>query len=398
MTLRARRELVQCCGIVGEKCIACRKKVGIGRCGARGGGEYDDGGEHQTAQDRSRSSRYQHDRDYRLLSCSVDGPGPDVASASGAAADGKIHRLPAATRRKRRTRDGSTAKVRSGRCRHGQRQRLRRNAACGGAAGRIWRRVRSQGRVGSSHARRDVRVRRSAAARGLACIIAGAGGAAHLPGMLAAKTQLPILGVPIPSKHLHGKDSLFSIVQMPKGMPVATFAIGEAGASNAALFAVAMLARGDAALGEQARRLSRRADHGNVRAMRCRRGHARSDTAGFLAGAARRRSTGSHVLHGGAKHGLPRRRPGSGGRQPGGIGCRSTPARRLRRPEALRTLATLVRAATTEFENVPAASLEYSRTARAWRQQRKASLSHRTAFAKSNFLRTRVSMSHHLRY
>ena len=84
--------------------------------------------------------------------------------------------------------------------------------------------------------------------RGLAAIIAGAGGAAHLPGMLAAKTSLPVLGVPVPSKHLSGVDSLYSIVQMPKGVPVATFAIGEAGAVNAALFAVALLAREDAAL------------------------------------------------------------------------------------------------------------------------------------------------------
>lgn len=81
--------------------------------------------------------------------------------------------------------------------------------------------------------------------RGLACIIAGAGGAAHLPGMLAAKTSLPVLGVPVPSKYLKGKDSLFSIVQMPRGIPVATFAIGEAGATNAALFAAAMLANHD---------------------------------------------------------------------------------------------------------------------------------------------------------
>jgi 5-(carboxyamino)imidazole ribonucleotide mutase len=87
-----------------------------------------------------------------------------------------------------------------------------------------------------------------AAGRGLRCIIAGAGGAAHLPGMLAAKTPVPILGVPVPSKHLNGLDSLLSIVQMPGGIPVATFAIGEAGAKNAGLFAVAMLARGDAAL------------------------------------------------------------------------------------------------------------------------------------------------------
>ena len=81
-----------------------------------------------------------------------------------------------------------------------------------------------------------------AAARGLKAIIAGAGGAAHLPGMLAAKTTVPILGVPVASKHLSGVDSLHSIVQMPKGIPVATFAIGAAGAANAALFAVAMLA------------------------------------------------------------------------------------------------------------------------------------------------------------
>ena len=87
-----------------------------------------------------------------------------------------------------------------------------------------------------------------AAARGLQAIIAGAGGAAHLPGMLAAKTTVPVLGVPVPSKHLAGVDSLHSIVQMPKGIPVATFAIGSAGAANAALFAVAMLAHGDAAL------------------------------------------------------------------------------------------------------------------------------------------------------
>jgi len=88
----------------------------------------------------------------------------------------------------------------------------------------------------------------SAASRGLQAIIAGAGGAAHLPGMLAAKTVVPVLGVPVPSRHLQGVDSLHSIVQMPKGIPVATFAIGPAGAANAALFAVAMLANHDAAL------------------------------------------------------------------------------------------------------------------------------------------------------
>ena len=84
--------------------------------------------------------------------------------------------------------------------------------------------------------------------RGLRAIIAGAGGAAHLPGMLASKTTVPVLGVPVASKHLQGVDSLHSIVQMPKGVPVATFAIGQAGAANAALFAVAMLASGDAEL------------------------------------------------------------------------------------------------------------------------------------------------------
>ena len=84
--------------------------------------------------------------------------------------------------------------------------------------------------------------------RGLRAIIAGAGGAAHLPGMLAAKTTVPVLGVPVPSKHLQGVDSLHSIVQMPKGIPVATFAIGPAGAANAALFAVAMLAHDRPAL------------------------------------------------------------------------------------------------------------------------------------------------------
>jgi 5-(carboxyamino)imidazole ribonucleotide mutase len=88
----------------------------------------------------------------------------------------------------------------------------------------------------------------SAAARGLKAIIAGAGGAAHLPGMLAAKTTVPVLGVPVASKHLSGVDSLHSIVQMPKGIPVATFAIGPAGAANAALFAVALLANEDPAL------------------------------------------------------------------------------------------------------------------------------------------------------
>lgn len=111
-----------------------------------------------------------------------------------------------------------------------------------------------EARVVSAHRMPDTlfEYAEAASARGLRCIIAGAGGAAHLPGMLAAKTTVPVLGVPVPSRHLAGLDSLYSIVQMPRGIPVATFAIGEAGAANAALFAVAMLAAGDASL---ARRL-----------------------------------------------------------------------------------------------------------------------------------------------
>ena len=107
----------------------------------------------------------------------------------------------------------------------------------------------------------------SARERGLMAIIAGAGGAAHLPGMLASKTVIPVLGVPIPSKYLRGEDSLLSIVQMPRGVPVATFAIGEAGAANAGLFAVALLANGDPKL---ARRLAafRRRQTAMVRAMK----------------------------------------------------------------------------------------------------------------------------------
>lgn len=102
-------------------------------------------------------------------------------------------------------------------------------------------------RVVSAHRTPDLlfRYAEEAGPRGLACIIAGAGGAAHLPGMLASKTTLPVLGVPVPSRHLQGLDSLLSIVQMPNGIPVATFAIGEAGASNAGLCAVAILALED---------------------------------------------------------------------------------------------------------------------------------------------------------
>ena len=110
--------------------------------------------------------------------------------------------------------------------------------------------IAHEARVVSAHRMPDdmFAYAQAAASRGLKAIIAGAGGAAHLPGMLAAKTAVPVLGVPVPSKHLLGVDSLHSIVQMPKGIPVATFAIGAAGAANAALFAVAMLANEDAAL------------------------------------------------------------------------------------------------------------------------------------------------------
>ncbi len=115
--------------------------------------------------------------------------------------------------------------------------------------------VPNEARVVSAHRMPDdlFEYAEDAVTRGLRAIIAGAGGAAHLPGMMAAKTTVPVLGVPVPSKYLRGEDSLHSIVQMPKGIPVATFAIGEAGAANAALFAAAMLAAGDPAL---ARRLA----------------------------------------------------------------------------------------------------------------------------------------------
>ncbi|HET9134384.1 MAG TPA: 5-(carboxyamino)imidazole ribonucleotide mutase [Gemmatimonadales bacterium] len=113
--------------------------------------------------------------------------------------------------------------------------------------------VPHEARVVSAHRTPDLLVEyaTTATARGLRAIIAGAGGAAHLPGMLAASTIVPVLGVPVPSRHLQGVDSLYSIVQMPAGVPVATFAIGEAGAHNAALFAIAMLARTDAELAKR---------------------------------------------------------------------------------------------------------------------------------------------------
>jgi 5-(carboxyamino)imidazole ribonucleotide mutase len=113
--------------------------------------------------------------------------------------------------------------------------------------------ITSEARVISAHRSPELshRYASEAAARGLVCLIAGAGGAAHLAGVLAAKTTIPVLGVPMPSRHLQGLDSLLSTVQMPAGIPVATFAIGEAGAHNAALFAVAMLARTDSQIDDR---------------------------------------------------------------------------------------------------------------------------------------------------
>lgn len=113
--------------------------------------------------------------------------------------------------------------------------------------------VAFEAQVVSAHRMPDdmFRYAESAYGRGIRAIIAGAGGAAHLPGMLAAKTIVPVFGVPVPTKHLGGQDSLYSIVQMPKGVPVATFAIGEAGAANAALHAIANLAMTDSALAEK---------------------------------------------------------------------------------------------------------------------------------------------------
>ncbi|HSW53348.1 MAG TPA: 5-(carboxyamino)imidazole ribonucleotide mutase [Sulfuricaulis sp.] len=126
-----------------------------------------------------------------------------------------------------------------------------------------------EARVVSAHRTPDLlyKYAETAADRGLQCIIAGAGGAAHLPGMVASKTIVPVLGVPVTSRALKGLDSLLSIAQMPRGIPVATFAIGEAGAANAGLFAVALLANGDPKL---ARRLAafRRRQSTKVRAMK----------------------------------------------------------------------------------------------------------------------------------
>ena len=129
--------------------------------------------------------------------------------------------------------------------------------------------VAHEARVVSAHRTPDLlyQYAEAAAARGLKCIIAGAGGSAHLPGMLAAKTIVPVLGVPVTSRALRGLDSLLSIVQMPKGIPVGTFAVGEAGAANAGLFAVAMLARENSALAKKLDAF-RKKQSATVRAMK----------------------------------------------------------------------------------------------------------------------------------
>ncbi len=126
-----------------------------------------------------------------------------------------------------------------------------------------------EARVVSAHRTPDLlySYAETAAMRGLKCIIAGAGGSAHLPGMLAAKTIVPVLGVPVTSRALRGLDSLLSIVQMPKGIPVGTFAVGEAGAANAGLFAVAMLAREDTKLAKKLEAFRKR-QSASVRAMK----------------------------------------------------------------------------------------------------------------------------------
>jgi len=126
-----------------------------------------------------------------------------------------------------------------------------------------------EARIVSAHRTPDLlyEYAEAAAGLGLKCIIAGAGGSAHLPGMLAAKTIVPVLGVPVPTRQLKGLDSLLSIVQMPRGVPVATFAVGEAGAANAALFAVALLAREDERLSRRLIRF-RKEQTRKVRAMK----------------------------------------------------------------------------------------------------------------------------------
>ncbi len=200
----------------------------------------------------------------------------------------------------------------------------------------------------------------TAAQRGLRCIIAGAGGAAHLPGMLAAKTMLPVLGVPVPSRHLQGLDSLLSIVQMPRGVPVATFAIGEAGAVNAALFAIALLASSDPVLAQKLADF-RRSQEAAVAAMQLpstsepARMIAPGAWLGLLGGGQLGRmftmaaqSMGYHVVV---------LDPGT--HSPAGSVADEHICAEYVDPAALEQLASRCAAATTEFENVPAEALRF---------------------------------------
>ena len=213
-----------------------------------------------------------------------------------------------------------------------------------------------ESRVVSAHRTPDLlfEYAATAAGRGLKCIIAGAGGAAHLPGMLASKTSLPILGVPVSSRQLKGIDSLLSIVQMPAGIPVATFAIGEAGAINAALYAAAILALGDEAL---ATKLTALRDAQTQRVLGLSLPDP-LDPAGRHARRAGRRAAGAHVRAPGPRHGLPRRRARARPRSPAGQVADHQIVASYDDPGALDQLAEQCAAITTEFENVPAPALE----------------------------------------
>ena len=226
-----------------------------------------------------------------------------------------------------------------------------------------------EARVVSAHRMPDDMFEYAAAApRGLRAIIAGAGGAAHLPGMLAAKTLVPVLGVPVPSKYLHGEDSLLSIVQMPKGIPVATFAIGEAGAANAGLFAVALIAATDAAVASRLAAFRAR-QTGAARAMRVPPPRAsapmpasRPDP-GWASSAAGSSAGCSAWPRKASVTASPCSTPGRTARP---AAWRIVIARAdYLDTAALNEIAAQCRAATTEFENVPAAALEFlARSAR----------------------------------
>src|SRR5260364_50171 len=235
--------------------------------------------------------------------------------------------------------------------------------------------VRVETRVISAHRMPDqmFAYAQSAQERGLAAIIAGAGGAAHLPGMLAAKTTAPVLGVPIPGPHLQGIDALHSIVQMPKGIPVAAFAIGEAGAANAALFAIAMLGRAFPALARQLDAfrqqqtekacamtlppVSARAAQSEFSRLHVRISYAHP--AHRLAGHTRRRPVRPHVLFCRAAAGISRLRVRSRPSLHRGRcrGCASV--RGYEDEAALVEFGQRCAAISTEFENIPAHCLEF---------------------------------------